>query len=165
MTRGLILFCLILLRLNLGFGQVNKYYIAHKSFGGINNRIELSKLDSLISKIPYKRLGNDSAYNDSINTAISILNEKLKRDRLIPINFFITEIIKQNDSTISFRLEHLDSFVYYYNLDKENKKLASKPLKNGYVLIIPPTTGNISGYEGLYKVDIKSQEIEVYYDE
>jgi len=165
MIKGFIIFCLIILRFNLGFGQINNHYVAHNTFGEISNQIELSKLDSLISKISYKRFGKDSNYDDSVNTAISILTERFEKDRLIPNNFFITMIVKQNDSTVSFSLKHLDSFIYYYNLDKKNKELASKPFNNGAILTIPPITGNISGYDGQYNVDIKSQEIEVKYDE
>ncbi len=129
----------------------------------IENRISKSELDSLLDNSPYWKLVNFKTTNIKEQDALEILKEKLLLQKVDITKFIIYEIIDYNDSTVIFYLDHLDGLIYSYNLDKRNKELAKHPDKNGDYEIIPPVTGNATGVEGYYNVDIINQTLEINY--
>jgi len=129
----------------------------------IENRISKSELDSLLDNSPYWKLVNFKTTNIKEQDALEILKEKLLLQKVDITKFIIYEIIDYNDSTVIFRLNHIDGLIYFHNLDKRNKELAKHPDKNGDYEIIPPVTGNATGVEGYYNVDINNQTLEINY--
>ncbi|MFC0879000.1 hypothetical protein ACE01N_20565 [Saccharicrinis sp. FJH2] len=138
-------------------------YIAHGNFGGINSQISNNILDSLINVLPYWRLDNYKTTNFIESLAVDLLRNKLELKELKTSEFLIFEITIENDSIFVFHLDHIDSYVYKYNLDKANSELSKKPLPDGTIEVIPPITGNVSGHEGWYRVDLDRNELEVDY--
>ena len=129
----------------------------------IENRIPINELDSLIDNSPYWKLTNFKTTNRKEVDAIQILKEKLKLQKVDITKLIIYEIIDYNDSTVIFYLEHIDGLIYNHNLNKRNLELAKHPDKNGDYEIIPPVTGNVTGVEGYYNVDINNQTLEINY--
>jgi hypothetical protein len=164
------LLTILILILLFGCSQISKnnsndtdIYTAKKDFGKIDNRIPKSILDSLISVLPYWRLDDYKTTDVEESLAVEFLRNKLELKGLKPNEFLIYEIKKENDSVIVFHIDHVDSYVYRYNLDKTNSKLSKNPLPDGTIEEIPPMTGNVSGYEGWYRIDLGRKKLEVIY--
>ena len=141
----------------------SKFYIAKRNFGRLSNQIEKAKLDSLIAALPYSKLGVYSSNDSIINVASKILKDDLKSKGLNFNKFIIYEIDKDSDSILVFHLNHYDYFVYEYNWEKLNSDLAKVPTAEGFYETVPPITGNVSGHEGWYKVNIESKKVEISY--
>jgi len=139
------------------------FYIAKRDFGGVSNRIKKTKLDSVISQLPYWTLNEFKTTDFTESIATEILTNDFRTKGLNTNEFIIYEIKKPNDSIVVFYLNHFDSFVYKYNLDKLNSVLAENPTIEGWIETIPPITGNISGYEGWYIVNLKNKDIKITY--
>lgn len=139
------------------------FYIAKKDFGRVSNRIEKTKLDSIINQLPYWKLSDFKTTDLHESLAAEILITDFRAKDLSTNEFLIFGIFKTNDSTLMFHLDHFDSFVYKYNLEKLNTELSEKPTDDGYTEEIPPITGNISGYEGWYTVNLESKRIDINY--
>lgn len=141
----------------------NDFYIAKRDFGSVSNRIEKTKLDSIINQLPYWKLGDFKTADFHESLATEILITDFRKKNLNTNEFIILGILKTSDSTLMFHLDHFDSFIYKYNLDKLNEELSKKPPDDGYIEEIPPATGNISGYEGWYTVNLESKNIDINY--
>jgi len=139
------------------------FYIAKRKFGRVSNQIEKVKLDSLIASLPYSRLGDYNSNDSIINVALKILKDDLQSKGLNFNNFIIYEIDKDSDSILVFHLNHCDYLVYKYNWAKLNSALAKVPTAEGIYETVPPITGNVSGHEGWYKVNIELKKIEISY--
>lgn len=139
------------------------FYIAKRDFGRVSNRIEKTKLDSIINQLPYWKLSEFKTADLHESLATEILINDFREKTLNTNEFVIFGIFKTSDSTIMFHLDHFDSFIYKYNLDKLNTELSKKPLDGGYVEEMPPATGNISGYEGWYTVNLEGKNIDINY--
>ena len=139
------------------------FYIAKRDFGSVSNRIEKTKLDSIINQLPYWKLGAFKTADLHESLAREILITDFRKKDLNANEFIILGIFKTSDSTLIFHLDHFDSFIYKYNLDKLNEELSKKPTADGYIEEMPPVTGNISGYEGWYTVNLESENIDINY--
>jgi hypothetical protein len=128
----------------------NEVYIAKVDFGEVSNKIRLSTLDSLINSLSAYRLNDYKTIGSVENTAFMILKERLAKKEINVNGFLITESKILNDSILVFTVSHIDYYTYKYNRTKMNPEQ-------------PPITGNISGYEGLYYVDIKSKTLNIIY--
>lgn len=129
----------------------------------LENRISINELDSLIDNSPYWKLTNFKTTNRKEQYALSILKEKLLLQKVDIGKLIIYDIIDRNDSTIAFSLDHIDGLIYSHNLDKKNKELAKHTDENGDYEIIPSATGNVTGVEGTYIVNLVSQTLEINY--
>ena len=138
-------------------------YIPNCLSDSIENKISICELDSLIDNSPYWKLTNFRTTNRKEIDAIEILKEKLQLQKVDITKLIIYEIIDYNDSTVIFCLEHIDGLIYNHNLNKRNIDLAKHPDKNGGYETIPPATGNVTGIEGYYNVDIKNKTLEINY--
>lgn len=141
----------------------SEYYTAKRDFGRVSNKIEKAKLDSLIASLPYSRLGDYSSNDSIIIEASKILKYDLQSKGLNLNKFIIYEINKDNDSVLGFHLNHCDYFIYKYNLEKLNSDLSKTTTSEGIYEVVPPITGNVSGYEGQYKVNLESKRVEIIY--
>lgn len=141
----------------------SEYYTTKRDFGRISNKIEKAKLDSLIVSLPYSRLGDYSSNDSIIIKASKVLKDDLHSKGLNLNKFIIYEIDKDSDSILVFHLNHCDYLVYKYNWEKLNSDLAKKITTEGVSETVPPITGNVSGHEGWYKVNIESKTIEISY--
>ncbi|MCP4354041.1 MAG: hypothetical protein GY793_00140, partial [Proteobacteria bacterium] len=123
-------------------------YTANIEFGRVINQIPQNELDSIISSLPYWKLSDFKTTDFHESIAIEILRTDFQTKGLKANEFLIYEIKKENDSILVFYLDHFDSFVYRYNLNKLNLDLSKKLAVDGFIEEVPPMTGNISGYEG-----------------
>jgi len=139
------------------------FYIAKRDLGSVSNQIEKTKLDSIINQLPYWRLSDFKTADLHESLATKILITDFREKGLNTNEFIILGIFKTSDSTLMFHLDHFDSFIYKYNLDKLNEELSKKPTDDGYIEEMPPVTGNISGYEGWYTVNLESKKIDINY--
>ena len=85
----------------------------------------------------------------------------LRSKGLNPNEFIIYEIESVNDSILGFHLNHIDSYVYNYNRDKLISYLSRKHTGEGFIEEVPPITGNISGHEGWYIVNLEKENIQI----
>jgi len=143
--------------------DVSDFYIAKSDFGRVSNRIEKTKLDSLIALLPYSKLSNFSSNDSIINMASKILKDNLQSKELNLNEFIVNDIRIDFDSVLVFYLNHCDYLVYNYNLEKLNSELSKETISEGSFEAVPPITGNVSGHEGWYKVNIESKKIEISY--
>jgi hypothetical protein len=142
---------LIALSILLGCGNTKKegsqYYSAKNDWHGISNKILQKDLKAIINESPYTFLNEylPNSFQDS--SAYKLLLENLKIRNLKISHFYITNYSQPNDSTVVYELNHIDYLVYRYNFEKAGNAI--------------PITGNISGFEGMYIVDVKSSNIEI----
>jgi hypothetical protein len=130
----------------------DEVYKAKIDFGEVDNKIRVVELDSLINSIPVQRL-NDYKTVDSVeNIAFLILKKEINRQEKSTSGLLITKSEMLNDSVLVFTISHIDYFTYMYN----RSKMDPEP---------PPITGNISGLEGWYYVDIKSETLNIQYEQ
>ena len=140
-----------------------EYYVAHRDFGRVSDSLELSILDSLMNPSRFPHLDQYSPTSAEEERAYSVLLDYLKSKQLDPQHFVIYNMIRGLDSTLSFTLAHANGFVYSYNLDRLNQELAKAgPDEDGFVATIPPFTGNISGYDGEYRVNLKEETLQYF---
>ncbi len=138
-------------------------YISRSDFGEVDNQISKNVLDSIINALPYWRLDNFKTTDFAESYAVEFLRDGLRLEGLNPGEFIILGTERENDSTIVFQLNHIDFYVYNYNLDKKNYELSKNPTPDGIYEEIPPITGNVSGYEGWYKIDFVNNKLEIEY--
>ena len=129
----------------------NLIYTARIDFGEVNNRIRIVVLDSLINSLLGQRL-NEYKTNDSVkNIAYIILKEELLNEKTDTSGFLIMDSKTLNDSVVVFTVNHIDYYVYKYNWDNMGNEAP------------PPITGNISGYEGWYKINMNRKTLRISY--
>ncbi|HSV87843.1 MAG TPA: hypothetical protein VLH61_04315 [Bacteroidales bacterium] len=161
----LITICLLLScsqnRINNINDNKSDIYVSKRNFGGIDTYILISTLDSLINALPYWRLDIYKTTDFVESIAVQILRDELRLKGLKTNEFIIYSIEKESDSIFVFHLDHIDSYVYMYNLDKTNCELSKNPLPEGMVQEIPPITGNLSGYEGWYRINLEKETLEI----
>jgi len=138
-------------------------YTSKKDFGEGLNQISINKLDSIISSIPYWRLSSFKTVKSKEGLAVEILKADFLTKGLSVNDFIIYGIESENDSVFEFYLDHIDGLVYRYNLEKLNSELSKKITSDGFVEEIPPTTGNVSGFEGCYIVNLVNEKVEIIY--
>lgn len=138
-------------------------YTAKSDFWGISNTIPTSILDSLILTLPYSRLDKFKTTDAEECHAVDFLKKELALKGHAPDEFIVYEIKRDKNFIFSFFLNHIDYYVYKYNLNKTNSELSNKPSSDGSFEEIPPITGNISGFEGWYSVDIEKKSFKISY--
>ncbi|MBK3519904.1 hypothetical protein [Carboxylicivirga marina] len=141
----------------------NEIYKTKREFGEVANQISKNKLDSIISDLPYWKLNEFKTADSKECIAVEILKKYIKTKGWKTNQFIIYSIKKENDLILEFYLDHIDGLVYRYNLDKLNSELSEKTTADGFFEVILPITGNVSGYEGCYLVDIGTKEVKVVY--
>lgn len=137
------LLIIILTFLIVGCGNQNrkaeKFYTANSNFGGLPQKIEVSKLDSIINSDSIYRL-NEYKTSDSLRRfAYQILKRDILKEKIDTSGLLIKWAKNLNDSVVEFRVCHLDDVIYEYYC------------KIGYPI---PITGNISGYDGWYRINM-----------
>jgi|GEM_PF-4397266 len=147
---------------NKNSNQTKEIYTSNRTFGQIKNQILKTELDSIIKALPYGLLEEYKTTNLKEIDAVKVLKEELRTRGLRPNEFLIYEIKKHNDSVIAFHLDHIDGYVYYHNLKKLNLELSKNPTSDGMIEEIPPITGNISGHDGWYIININSKNLEIF---
>ena len=140
-----------------------EYYNAIGSFGEINNKILKSKLDSILNSIPYWRLSEYKTIDFGESLAVEFLKKELIAKGLQPKKFVILGITKGQDFSFTFYLNHIDYYVYYHNWEQANIDLSKIPLPDGGVKEIAPITGNLTGHEGWYNVNMNTKTLEISY--
>jgi hypothetical protein len=131
---------------NNDFEADNNIYTAKHNFGQVENQILKCKLDSILNAIPYWRLDNYKTINHLEGYAVEFLKKDLK-DRGYQVDEFVIYEVKI-DSNFSYHMNHIDYYVYEYNREKKD---------------LPPITGNVTGQEGLYIVDLEKRTVKIIY--
>ncbi|WP_439185923.1 hypothetical protein [Carboxylicivirga taeanensis] len=127
--------------------QEGNIYIAKGNFGKIE--ISKSKLDSILSSLPYWRLNEFKTTDSEKSAAVQILRQELRQNNQEPDRFLIIEITGSKPKNITFHLNRIDTYVYLYILNQDSD--------------MTPITGNATGVDGLYSVDLETEEISIAY--
>lgn len=138
-----------------------KTYCSKKDFGGIKNSIPIKILDSIINALPYWRLNQYKTTDFGESLAVEFLKKELEKRGNKIEEFIILNINKNKDCLYEFHINHIDSYVYWYNLEKTNSELAKKTISPGIIEEILPITGNISGNEGWYIINMEKKTLEI----
>lgn len=127
--------------------QEDNIYAAKGNFGTIE--IPHAKLDSILSSLPFGRLSAYKTIDSNKSVAVQLLRQELiKRNQEVE-KYLILKIIENKDQTITFYLSHINQQIYSYHLEHEQDAI--------------PITGNITGVEGWYTVDMKTDKISISY--
>ncbi len=127
--------------------QEDKIYTATGNFGTID--ISSAKLDSIISSLPFWRLSEFKTIEPNKSIAVQILRQELIKMNQEVEKFLILEIIENKDQTMTFYLNHINQYVYSYHLEHDPNAI--------------PITGNATGVDGWYTVDMKTERISISY--
>lgn len=132
---------------NLHSSTKDKTYVAKGNFGQIE--ISYTKLDSIISSLPFWKLNEYKTTDCKKSIAVQILKkEMLHRNQEIE-KYLIIEIIENKDQSITFILNHINQYVYLYNLEHNKDSV--------------PLTGNVTGVEGWYTVNLNTNQLKISY--
>ena len=149
MKKLLPLIFLSLLSCNLSPEKENKIsdnkYIAKGNFGTLE--ISITELDSIITS--HSKLSEYKTSDSNNSIAAQILIRELRKENQEVKKYLIVKIIKNKDQTITFHLDHIDAFVYSNNLELNANTI--------------PITGNATGFEGWYTVDMNTDKISIIY--
>ncbi|RCW38853.1 hypothetical protein [Marinilabilia salmonicolor] len=148
LKKFLLLFFLSLISCDLTnkIEKEDEKYIAKGNFGELE--ISKTKLDSIISFLPFWRLSDFKSIEPKQINAVQILKKYIEKNNQNNEHFLIVEIIEEEDSKLTFYLDHIDTFVYWYHIERDNAI---------------PVTGNPTGINGYYTVDLKTDSVSVSY--
>lgn len=111
-------------------------------FGEIN----ISIIDSLIFNSAYIKLDKFQGKDNVELEAFRILADSLDKRKLNINDFFIFAVKQESDTIVTFELDHIDYLVYSYKREK---------------IDAIPITGNVTGYMGWYRVNIKNKKLNI----
>jgi len=141
-----------------------KTHTARQSFWdlGVDNKIPKAILDSIIFSLPHWRLDKFKTTDFHELLSVELLKDKLSLKGFKSDEFVLHLIKIDENGFLSFYLEHTDSYIYYYNLDKLFLELENDSAINE--ISITPITGNrITPYDGWYTVNMEKRTLEFKY--